>query len=133
MWTDYLQTQIFTRIKNDPEMMKLQEKYPDFILTTSAVSSTSPTFPTLLFQQLESVETGQDLDNTTINVINAGFQIDVVDNQKTRTRVNAIMSEAKRIMKSMRFNITYAPDQDTQDEKRSTFRAARIIGSGETL
>ena len=133
MWTDDIPKQVISRLKYDSEMQKLQEKYPDFTLTTSAVSSTNPKFPTLLLQQLESPEVGQDLDNTTINAINAGFQIDVVDNEKSRARVNTIMEEVKRIMKSMRFNLRYAPDMDTNDEKRSILRATRIIGSGDTL
>ena len=133
MWTDDLQSQIFSRIAYDSEMQKLQKKYLDFTLTTSTVSSTEPTFPTLVLQQLETPEVGQDLDNTTVNAINATFQIDVIDNQKNRTRVKEIMGHVKRIMKSMRFNLRDAPDMDTEDEKRSILRATRIIGSGDTL
>lgn len=133
MWTDNLLTQVFSRIKYDKEMLELQKTYPDFTLTTSAISSTSPKFPTLLLQMLESPEVGQDLDNNTINGINAGFQIDVVDNKKDRARLNEIMGEVKRIMKSMRFNLRDAPNMDTQDEKRSIIRANRIIGQGDIL
>lgn len=133
MLYDYIQTQVFTKINNDEKMKKLKEKYPDFLLTTSPVSSTNPRFPTLLLQMLESPEVGQDLDNTTVNGINAGFQIDVIDNQKTRTRVKEIMSEVRRIMKSMRFNLRDAPDMDTNDEKRSILRVNRIIGHGDIL
>lgn len=133
MLTDNLLTQVFSSLKYNDEMQNLQKKYKDFTLTTSAVSSTDPTFPTLLLQQLESPEVGQDLDNTTINAINAGFQIDVIDNQKTRTRANEIINLAIAIMKSMRFNVRIMPDQDTSDEKRSILRATRIIGSGDTL
>ena len=133
MLTDNLLSQVFSRLKYDSEMQNLQKKYKDFTLTTSAISSTDPTFPTLLLQQLESPEVGQDLDNTTINAINAGFQIDVIDNQKTRTRVNEIINVTIAIMKSMRFNVHIMPDQDTSDEKRSILRATRIIGSGDTL
>ena len=56
MWTDDLQSQIFSRIAYDSEMQKLQKKYLDFTLTTSTVSSTEPTFPTLVLQQLETPE-----------------------------------------------------------------------------
>lgn len=133
MWTDNIQTQVFSRIKYDKKIQELQKDYPDFTLTTSAISSTNPKFPTLLLQPLENSEAGQDLNNTTINIINAGFQIDVIDNQKTKTRVNEIMSEVKRIMKNMRFNLRDAPPMDTQDEKRSVLRATRPIGSGESL
>ena len=97
MWTDDLQSQIFSRIIYDSEMQKLQKKYPDFTLTTSMVSSTEPTFPTLVLQQLETPEVGQDLDNTTINGVNATFQIDVIDNQKNRTRVETPLIVASAI------------------------------------
>lgn len=133
MWSDDIPTQVLSRLKYDSKMLELQKKYADFTFTTSAVSSTNPKFPTLLLQQLETPEVGQDLDNTTLNGINAGFQIDVIDNQKTRTRVKEIMGEVKRIMKSMRFNLRDAPDMDTNDEKRSILRATRIIGSGDVL
>ena len=133
MWTRDLPTIIFSCLKYDEEMQKLQKKYPDFTLTTSMVSSTDPTFPTLVLQKLKSPEVGQDLDNTTINGINAGFQIDVIDNLKTRKRVEEIINVAENVMKSMRFNVDEEPDMDTQDEKRSILRATRIIGSGDTL
>lgn len=133
MWTRDLPTIIFSCLKYDEEMQKLQKKYPDFTLTTSMVSSTDPTFPTLVLQKLKSPEVGQDLDNTTINGINAGFQIDVIDNLKTRKRVEEIINVAENVMKSMRFNVDEEPDMDTQDEKRSILRATRIIGSSDTL
>ena len=129
MWSDEILYIVFNRIKDDEEIQKMEELY----LTTSMVSSTKPKFPTLLLQQLETPEIGQDLDNTTVNAVNAGFQIDVVDNQKTRERVNKIVSIVQRILKSMRFNVTRQPDMDTQDEKRSVIRATRIIASGDTL
>ena len=133
MWSDDIPTHVLSRLKYDSKMLELQKKYTDFTITTSPVSSTNPKFPTLLLQMLESPEVGQDLDNTTVNGINAGFQIDVIDNQKTRTRVKEIMSEVRRIMKSMRFNLRDAQDMDTNDEKRSILRVNRIIGSGDVL
>lgn len=134
LWIDKIKTQVLSRLKYDEEMQKLQKKYPDFTLVTLPVSSTDPTFPTLLLQQLETPEVGQDLDNVSVNGINAGFQIDVTDNTRdNRARVEEIISAAYAVMKSMRFNVRRMPDQDTQDEKRSTLRATRIIGSGDTL
>lgn len=133
MWSDDIPTQVLSRLKYDSKMLELQKKYTDFTITTSVVSSTNPKFPTLLLQQLESPEVGQDLDNTTLNGINAGFQIDVIDNQKTRTRVKEIMGEVKRIMKAMRFNLRDAPDMDTNDEKRSILRATRYIAENDVL
>lgn len=134
LWIDQIKARVLSRLKHDEEMQKLQKKYPDFTLVTLPVSSTDPTFPTLLLQQLETPEVGQDLDNISVNGINAGFQIDVTDNTRdNRVRVEEIISAAYAVMKSMRFNVRRMPDQDTQDEKRSTLRATRIIGSGDTL
>lgn len=133
MWVDDIPTQVLSRLKYDSKMLELQKKYPDFTLTTQEESSTPAKFPTLFLQQLETPETAQDLDNITINAVSAGFQINVIDNQKTRTRINTIMEEVKRIMKSMRFNLRDAPPMDTPDEKRSILRATRVIGSGDTL
>ena len=133
MWTDDLQSQIFSRIIYDSEMQKLQKKYPDFTLTTSMVSDTDPTFPTLVFQITEKQEIGQDLNNQTINLVNVMVQIDIIDNQKEKKRVKEIMNLVQKIMKSLRFTLREERAIDTNDEKRSILIATRPIGSGEPI
>lgn len=133
MWTDDILTKVSSRIKYDENIQKLKKSYPDFLVTTSMVSSKNPTFPTLVLEQIESPEVGQDLENIEINAVSAGFQVHIIDNQKTKVRINKIKGEVKKILKSMRFNITQEVDNDTADEKRSIIRATRYIAENDIL
>lgn len=126
MWTDDMQTKVISAIKYDKKIQELQGKNKYTInFTTEAESSTPTSFPTVLLQQLESPETGQTLENTRIECVNFGYQIDVIDNQKTRKRVNEIKSEVTRILKKMMFDLRFPKDMDTTAEKRSIIIGTR--------
>lgn len=126
MWVDDMQTKVLSAIKYDKKIQELQEKNKYTInFTTEAESSTPTSFPTVLLQQLESPETGQTLENTRIECVNFGYQIDIIDNQKTRKRVNEIKSEMKRILKKMMFDLRFPQNMDTADTKRSIIRGTR--------
>ena len=84
-------------------------------------------------QLLPSTEAGQDLEGATINAGLFTFQIEVTDNQ-TQARAKDVMSEVKRIMKSMRFTVQCTPTlEDTKDTHRAIMRCNRIIGSCDIL
>ena len=126
MWVDDMQTKVLSAIKYDKKIQKLQEEKKYTInFTTNAESSTPTSFPTVLLQQLESPEIGQTLENTRIECVKFGYQIDIFDNQKTRTRVNAIKSEIVNILKKMMFDLQFPKDMDTADTKRSIIRGTR--------
>ena len=87
----------------------------------------------MYIQLLPSTEQGQDIEGNTINAGLFTFQIEVTDNQ-SQTRAKDVMSEVKRIMKSMRFTIQPTPDiQDTKDTHRAIMRCNRRIGSSDIL
>ena len=101
--------------------------------STIGSSDTPAVFPFVFIQFLPSAEVGQDLEG---NEINAGLftcQVEVTDNV-SQTRAKEVMSEVKRIMKSMRFTVQCTPTlEDTKDTHRAIMRCNRIIGSCDIL
>lgn len=133
-WTDRISSMVFTRIKNEfSNSLKTKYKMTDSNFSTVGSSDTPAVFPFVYVQLLPSTEQGQDIEG---NAINAGlftFQIEVTDNQ-TQTRAKDVMSEVKRIMKSMRFTVQCTPTlEDTKDTHRAIMRCNRIIGSCDIL
>ena len=133
-WTDRISSVVFTRIKNEfSSSLKTKYKMTSSNFSTVGSSDTPAVFPFVYIQLLPSTEQGQDIEG---NAINAGlftFQIEVTDNQ-TQARAKDVMSEVKRIMKSMRFTVQPTPDiQDTKDTHRAIMRCNRRIGSDDIL
>ena len=133
-WTDRISSIIFTRIKNEfSSTLKTKYKMKDENFSTVGSSDTPAVFPFVYVQLLPSTEAGQDIEGNTINAGLFGFQIEVTDNQ-TQARAKDVMSEVKRIMKSMRFTVQPTPDiQDTKDTHRAIMRCNRRIGSDDIL
>lgn len=133
-WTDMISSNVFTRIKNEfSSTLKAKYKMKDENFSTVGSSDTPAVFPFVYVQLLPSEETGQDLEGTTINAGLFTFQIEVTDNQ-TQARAKDVMSEVKRIMKSMRFTVQCTPTlEDTKDTHRAIMRCNRIIGSCDIL
>ena len=133
-WTDMISSNVFTRIKNEfSSTLKTKYKMADSNFSTVGSSDTPAVFPFVYIQLLPSVEQGQDLEGNTINAGLFTFQIEVTDNQ-SQTRAKDVMSEVKRIMKSMRFTVQCTPTlEDTKDTHRAIMRCTRIIGSCDIL
>ena len=133
-WTDRISSVVFTRIKNEfSNSLKTKYKMTSSNFSTVGSSATPAVFPFVYIQLLPSAEQGQDIEGNTINAGLFTFQIEVTDNQ-SQTRAKDVMSEIKRIMKSMRFTIQPTPDiQDTKDTHRAIMRCNRRIGSDDIL
>ena len=133
-WTDRISSIIFTRIKNEfSSSLKTKYKMTSSNFSTVGSSDTPAAFPFVYIQLLPSAETGQDLEGATINAGLFTFQIEVTDNQ-TQARAKDVMSEVKRIMKSMRFTVQCTPTlEDTKDTHRAIMRCNRRIGSSDIL
>ena len=133
-WTDRISSVVFTRIKNEfSSTIKKNYKMKDENFSTVGSSDTPAVFPFVYVKLLPSAETGQDLEGATINAGLFTFQIEVTDNQK-QNNAKEIMSEIKRIMKSMRFTVQCTPTlEDTKDTHRAIMRCNRIIGSCDIL
>ena len=133
-WTDRISSIVFTRIKNEfSSTIKTKYKMTSSNFSTVGSSDTPAVFPFVYVQLLPSAETGQDIEGNTINAGLFTFQIEVTDNQ-TQARAKDVMSEIKRIMKSMRFTVQCTPTlEDTKDTHRAIMRCNRIIGSCDIL
>ena len=133
-WTDRISSIVFTRIKNEfSNSLKTKYKMKDENFSTVGSSDTPAVFPFVYVQLLPSAEQGQDIDGKTINAGLFTFQIEVTDNQ-TQARAKDVMSEIKRIMKSMRFTVQCTPTlEDTKDTHRAIMRCNRRIGSDDIL
>ena len=133
-WTDIISSNVFTRIKNEfSSSLKENYKMKDENFSTVGSSDTPAVFPFVYIQLLPSTEQGQDIEGNTINAGLFTFQIEVTDNQ-TQARAKDVMSEVKRIMKSMRFTVQCTPTlEDTKDTHRAIMRCNRIIGSCDIL
>ena len=133
-WTDRISSVVFTRIKNEfSNTIKKNYKMKDENFSTVGSSDTPAVFPFVYIQLLPSAEQGQDIEGNTINAGLFTFQIEVTDNQ-SQTRAKDVMSEVKRIMKSMRFTVQCTPTlEDTKDTHRAIMRCNRIIVSCDIL
>ena len=133
-WTDRISSVVFTRIKNEfSSSLKAKYKMTSSNFSTVGSSDTPAVFPFVYVQLLPGTEQGQDIEGNTINAGLFTFQIEVTDNQ-TQSRAKDVMSEVKRIMKSMRFTVQPTPDiQDTKDTHRAIMRCNRRIGSDDIL
>ena len=133
-WTDRISSVVFTRIKNEfSSSLKTKYKMTSSNFSTVGSSDMPAVFPFVYIQLLPSAETGQDLEGATINAGLFTFQIEVTDNQ-TQARAKDVMSEVKRIMKSMRFTVQCTPTlEDTKDTHRAIMRCNRRIGSDDIL
>ena len=133
-WTDRISSVVFTRIKNEfSSTLKTKYKMTNSNFSTVGSSDTPAVFPFVYIQLLPSTEQGQDIEGNTINAGLFTFQIEVTDNQ-SQARAKDVMSEVKRIMKSMRFTVQPTPDiQDTKGTHRSIMRCNRRIGSSDIL
>ena len=133
-WTDRISSVVFTRIKNEfSSTLKTKYKMTSSNFSTVGSSDTPAVFSFVHIQLLPSAETGQDIEGNTINAGLFTFQIEVTDNQ-TQARAKDVMSEVKRIMKSMRFTVQCTPTlEDTKDTHGAIMRCNRIIGSCDIL
>lgn len=130
MWTSDISSIVFTRVKVQFSST-IKAKYPDLYFTNSDKTQTTSKFPTVYVHEVGSSEQGQDLDNTGINAVLSTFQIDVTDSQ-SQARVNEVMDEVVRIMKSMSFSVAPMPEfQNTDNVYRSVARFRRAIGDSD--
>ena len=134
-WTDRISSVVFTRIKNEfSSSLNGKYKMKDENFSTVGSSDTPAVFPFVYIQQLDPMETGEDLEGTTINGGLFTFQIDVTDNKK-QENAKEVMTEVMRIMKTMGFKCKPLPffDSPAKGVFRMTARFRRSIGEGDIL
>ena len=127
-----IETIVYSRIKAILTS-KLKTKYPNITFTTSDKVSSNPKFPNVYVHMLGSQETGEDVENNTINGVLTTFQIEVTDNE-LQTKAKDVMSEVVEIMKGMRFSVNAMPEfKNTDTAFRSVARFRRTIGNSDII
>lgn len=136
-WYTKIEPTILTRLKYYLSEID-NAPFPDLICTTTKknLTETETTvtgqFPTL-YLYVKNTETGNDLDNITINGVNSTAEITVYDNL-SKERCEEIASAAISVMKSLRYN---TPNLPLCTEYKNIYLAnsinRRIIGAGNEL
>ena len=128
MWWSEIEDKVFTYIKT-----YMVEDYPSLKCTTKGDNVAETEMPTLYLHELTPIETGQDLDNTTINAVISTIEI-VVYTNTSETKCREMISKAISLMKALRFNVTAFPDVITQNNVAIAIaRFRRVIGNGDKL
>lgn len=134
-WADDIPLIIYSRLTNGFSQ-KIKDNYKMTNLNNFSDEGTSDApskFPFVQFNALAPVETGQDLEGTSINGALFTFQIDVYDNS-SKQKARTIMTEVVRLMKSMRFDVVAMPMFTKSDNvHRGTARFRRTIGANDIL
>lgn len=130
MWTKYIKSKTFTKIKTEGTK-RLKDTFPNIFFTTSSKTSTLAKFPTVYVRQLQWTEQGADLEGRYINGILAGFQIEVTDNE-SENNVDTVADVILGIMKELRFTVVGSPfSENTGSEYRNVARYQRMIGAND--
>ena len=134
-WIFALLPKVFTKVKTEFSQT-IKDKYSMTAknFSTEDAMNVKPVFPFVWIQQISCQEVGNDIDNTDINAVNVTFQIETYDSDSA-SKAKECMTEAMRIMKSMRFNVL--PDSliSTKDDglHRVVMRFSRIIAYNDII
>ena len=135
MWVIDKPTQIFTILKNEfSAAIKAKYNMTSQNFTDVAITTTSPVFPKVFFQNLAGGEQGRTFDGG-INAVLFTFQIDVTDNNTLPTTTKEIMTEVMRIMIGLGFEVSAIPnfENNVDGVHRMTARFRRLIGANEPI
>ena len=132
-WAYDFENKIFTIVKTKA-LKKLKSKYPDINFTTSNNNSDdNPKFPCVYIHQLGSTESGNDLENNTINALYVTFQIETYSKTSQRD-AKYVMSIVGDIFKSYGFSINEFPEFNNESSVyRCVMRVQRLVGSADEI
>lgn len=133
-WAIDIENVIFSMVKAKT-VKQLSVNYPDIEYTMDDSLRTNPTFPTVYFHFLPSVERGADLQGQSINGIKITVDVKVICSNKQGIQATKnIQKEILMAFKEMRFECKLPQiEEDSKDVKISTARYSRTIGQGTTL
>jgi transcriptional regulator of aromatic amino acid metabolism len=129
-WYDLIQSIVFARMKND--VSKACSLSDDKFSTVSASNST-PKFPFVYMQIIDSSETSEDLERCTINGARFVFQVSVMSNN-SQEESKKIMRHVVKAMKKMLFKATAMPGYEVSSgiyQSNATF--TRYIDCGDKI
>lgn len=137
LWFTKIEPTILTRLQYYLSEIE-NAPFPDLVCTTTKrnLTETEDTvtgqFPTL-YLFTSNVETGNDLDNITVNGVKCTTEITVYDNL-SKERCEQIANAALAIMKSMRFNSSKLPlCTEYKNIYLANIICRRIVGAGNEI
>ena len=124
-WFQKLKAVLFTQFEKKVKDA-LNGSYADIFFTIEEDNTEPTKLPTVFFSELTPIETGNNIDNVSVNALYETIQITVYSNE--RSDVKKIMDACVLAMKSLRFNITGFPIYETNhDIKFGVARFRRLI------
>lgn len=130
-WVSELEPRIFTIVKSSLLDNGILTRYPTLQFVTPGKRYVPSDFPTIWLREIQGVEMGQDLDNTTINEVSENIQVDVISLERQISK--RIMGEVVREFKKLRFEISSMPLSHEDDLKAYCFaRFSRVIAMGDS-
>lgn len=133
-WVSRLQSMFFTKIKNEfSEDLKTEYSITSNNFSTVRSNNLPAVFPFVSIEEIETDETGNDLEGTDVNGVRYGLKISASDNNSQKN-AKKVAYEVYRIMKTMRFSCKMPHLQpETNNVHTFTFVCSRVIGSGDIL
>lgn len=130
-WFAEIESKVFTQVTY---MLSEREDapYPELKCTTAS-QNTVVNFPTLYLHELQAVEAGNDLHNTSVNAVVSTIEIQVWSNESGK-KCKDILTSAIVEMKRLKYNVTMFPDIITDKSIAwGVARFKRMVGSGDTI
>lgn len=112
---------------------RMKDKFDHVFCTTSNEDIRERRFPCVYLRLVEQSETGNDLDNVTVNAVIVSFRVQVYS--KTAAECREITNHAVLQLKKMRFDVTLMPTFAAERDKSVFFsdaRFSRVIGGGDS-
>ena len=128
-WFASIEARVFNTVSHRlKKALNMSDK--DIKCTTDGQSNATAVFPTFYLHELSPIETGQDLENKTINAVTE--TIETIVYTKNRQQCKKIINEVVVQMKALGFDVTMMPIITTDDNVYDgVARFRRIVGSGD--
>lgn len=130
-WFAQIESKVFTQVSY---MLTEREDAPFPNMKCTTVSqNTVVNFPTMYLHELQPVEAGNDLDNTTVNAVLSTMEVMVWSNESEK-HCKDIMAAVILEMKKLRYNVTMFPVVQTDSKiAKGVARFRRMIGAGDSF
>lgn len=131
-WYSKIESQVISQVEY---MLKgrVDAPYPNLNITSKNQETKPASLPTMYIHELEPIERGQDLDNSSINAVLHTMEIQVWTNV-SQSECKSILTAAITELKRMRYSIIMLPTVKTYDGLSwGVMRARRIIGANDTF
>lgn len=137
MWNNDIPSIVFTKMKifaGEIITARYPNRYKDLNFTRQSRVQSVAKFPTVMFKNMQGMETGSDLEGLGINGVVSNVQIDVITNSSQSDAYN-VADAVMEAMKRMRYRVTGDLILDDSDEStyRVVARYSREIGYDDIL